>query len=201
MVWLIWKPIILLSGTCVYPNLVEGVRQESAGSYLINQTLLDCPVIGMPVGLNVEGWPMGMQIIGKNHADFAALQIPYAYEQAAHWVRKQLPPQLKAKPQVDCRGDGRPRPSSHAHGPRPCRPRPSGRERAGSPGSPITPMVGVSAPSRGSLHSSESRGALSSQRLRLMRWEVRQIAGPGSDDGALRPCHRKSGSIHDVFDV
>ena len=65
MVWLIWKPIILLSGTCVYPNPVEGVRQESAGSYLINQTLLDCPVIGMPVGLNAEGLPMGMQIIGK----------------------------------------------------------------------------------------------------------------------------------------
>jgi hypothetical protein len=32
-------------------------------------------------------------------------------------------------------------------------------------------------------------------------WEVRQIAGPGSDDGALRACHRKSRSIHDVFDV
>jgi amidase len=85
----------------VYPNLVEGVRQESAGSYLIDQTLLDCPVIGMPVGLNAEGLPMGMQIIGINHADFAVLQIAYAYEQATHWVRKQLPPQLKAKPQVD----------------------------------------------------------------------------------------------------
>ena len=38
MVWLIWKPITLLSGTCVYPNLGEGVRQESAGSCLINES-------------------------------------------------------------------------------------------------------------------------------------------------------------------
>jgi hypothetical protein len=38
MVWLIRKHITLLSGTCVYPNLGEAVRQESAGSYLINQS-------------------------------------------------------------------------------------------------------------------------------------------------------------------
>jgi hypothetical protein len=44
--------------------------------------------------------PMGVQIIGKNHADFAVLQIAYAYEQATHWVQKQLPPLLKTTPQV-----------------------------------------------------------------------------------------------------
>jgi hypothetical protein len=30
-----------------------------------------CPVIGVPVELNAEGLPMGVQIIGKNLADFA----------------------------------------------------------------------------------------------------------------------------------
>jgi len=34
--------------------------------------------------------PMGVQIIGKNHVDFAVLQIAYAYEQATHWVQKAL---------------------------------------------------------------------------------------------------------------
>ena len=80
---------------------MKGFAKNLRAPYLINQMLLDCPAIGMPVGLNAEGLPMGMQIIGKNHADFAVLQIAYAYEQATHWVRKQLPPQLKAKPQVD----------------------------------------------------------------------------------------------------
>lgn len=68
---------------------------------MVPATLLDCPVIGMPVGF----FPMICIPSGKpsalNHADFAVLQIAYAYEQATHWVRKQLPPLLEAKPQVD----------------------------------------------------------------------------------------------------
>jgi amidase len=38
---------------------------------------------------------MGVQIIGKNHADFAVLQLAYAYEQATNWVSKHLPPLIK----------------------------------------------------------------------------------------------------------
>jgi len=38
---------------------------------------------------------MGMQIIGKNHADFAVLQLAYAFEQATNWVGKCLPPLIK----------------------------------------------------------------------------------------------------------
>ena len=44
---------------------------------MVPGTLLDCPVIGVPVGFNDEGLPMGMQIIGKNHADFAVLQLAH----------------------------------------------------------------------------------------------------------------------------
>jgi amidase len=39
---------------------------------------------------------MGMQVMGKNHADFSVLQIGYAYEQATGWVRNHLPPLLPA---------------------------------------------------------------------------------------------------------
>jgi amidase len=49
----------------------------------------------MPVGFNQDGLPMGVQIIGKNHADFAVLQLAYAYEQATNWVSKHLPPLIK----------------------------------------------------------------------------------------------------------
>ena len=55
----------------------------------------------MPVGLNTEGLPMELHIIGKNHADFTVLQMAYAYEEATHCVRKQLPTLVKAKPEVD----------------------------------------------------------------------------------------------------
>jgi amidase len=41
------------------------------------------------------GLPMGLQVIGKPHADFAVLQMARAYEQAAPWVRDYLPPLLK----------------------------------------------------------------------------------------------------------
>jgi amidase len=49
----------------------------------------------MPAGFNRDGLPMGVQIIGKNHADFAVLQLAYAYEQATNWVSKHLPPLIK----------------------------------------------------------------------------------------------------------
>jgi amidase len=84
-----------------WPKSVNRVTMDTYHRWMevvVPATLLDCPVIGMPVGFNAEGLPMGMQIIGKNHADFAVLQIAYAYEQATYWVRKRLPPLLKAKP-------------------------------------------------------------------------------------------------------
>jgi amidase len=86
-----------------WPKSVNGVTMDTYHRWMevvVPATLLDCPVIGMPVGFNGEGLPMGVQIIGENHADFAVLQIAYAYEEATHWIQKQLPPLLNAKPQV-----------------------------------------------------------------------------------------------------
>jgi hypothetical protein len=41
---------------------------------------------------------MGMQIIGRNHADLGVLQLAYSYEQATQWVSKHPPPySLKRK--------------------------------------------------------------------------------------------------------
>ncbi len=82
-----------------WPKLINGVVMDTYHRWMevvVPATLLDCPVIGMPVGFNPEGLPMGMQIIGKNHADFAVLQIAYAYEQATQWVQKRTPALLKA---------------------------------------------------------------------------------------------------------
>lgn len=59
-------------------------------------TLSGCPVINVPVGFNAAGLPMGVQVIGKRHADLAVLQVAYAHEQATGWVGKRKPALLRA---------------------------------------------------------------------------------------------------------
>jgi amidase len=63
---------------------------------VIPVTMAGLPAISVPVGFAPAGLPMGMQVIGKPHADLAALQIAHAYEQAAPWTRDHLPPLLKS---------------------------------------------------------------------------------------------------------
>jgi amidase len=62
---------------------------------VVPASLAGSPVISMPVGFSQDELPMGMQIIGRNHADFAVLQLAYAYEQATNWVGKHLPALIK----------------------------------------------------------------------------------------------------------
>jgi amidase len=81
-----------------WPKSINGVAMDTYHRWMevmVPATLLNCPVIGVPVGFNDEGLPMGMQIIGKNHADFAVLQLAYAYEQASPSVREKIPALLK----------------------------------------------------------------------------------------------------------
>lgn len=41
------------------------------------------PAISVPAGFTAEGLPVGLQIVGRHHADFSVLQLAFAYEQAA----------------------------------------------------------------------------------------------------------------------
>ncbi len=80
-----------------WPREINGVKMDTYHRWMevvIPATLSGCPAISVPVGFSKSGLPMGMQIIGKNHADFSVLQIAHAYEQAAPWVRDHLPPLL-----------------------------------------------------------------------------------------------------------
>jgi amidase len=80
-----------------WPKTVNGVAMDTYHRWMevvILGSLLGFPVVNVPVGFNRDGLPMGMQIIGKRHADFAVLQLAYTYEQAANWVRDRLPPLL-----------------------------------------------------------------------------------------------------------
>ena len=51
--------------------------------------------MSVPAGFNERGLPMGMQLVGRNHAEMSVLQLAYAYEQATGWPQNRLPPALK----------------------------------------------------------------------------------------------------------
>ena len=45
----------------------------------------------VPAGFSDEGLPAGIQIVGRNHADLACLQLGAAYDEATGWVRRRKP--------------------------------------------------------------------------------------------------------------
>jgi amidase len=73
---------------------VNGVRMETyidwmATCYAITTTGL--PAISVPCGFTPEGLPVGIQIVGRHHQDFAVLQLAHAFEQASrHGERRPL---------------------------------------------------------------------------------------------------------------
>jgi amidase len=81
-----------------WPQEINGRKMDTYHRWMevcFFASLIGSPVISVPVGFNRDGLPMGMQIIGRNHADLAVLQLAYAYEQATQWVSKR-PPALLA---------------------------------------------------------------------------------------------------------
>jgi amidase len=82
-----------------WPKAIGGVAMDTYHRWMevvVPASLLGFPAINVPVGFNEEGLPMGMQIIGRNHADVAVLQLAYAYEQATNWVSKRVPALLRS---------------------------------------------------------------------------------------------------------
>jgi amidase len=72
-----------------WPSEIEGRKMDTYHRWMevvIGASLAGLPAINVPVGFGVQGLPMGMQIIGRRHADFAVLQLAHAYEQVAPWA-------------------------------------------------------------------------------------------------------------------
>jgi len=81
-----------------WPKTVNGIAMDTYHRWMevvVLGSMLGFPVANVPAGFSGEGLPMGMQIIGRRHADLAVLQLAHAYEQATHWVRDFLPPLLR----------------------------------------------------------------------------------------------------------
>jgi amidase len=76
-----------------YPSEIEGVKMQSyidwmRSCYYITVTAL--PAISVPAGFTPEGLPVGLQIVGRRHADFDVLQMAHAFERAAGVERRPL---------------------------------------------------------------------------------------------------------------
>lgn len=55
-------------------------------------TMAGLPALSVPAGFGgANNLPIGMQIIGPNHADLAVLQIGHAYERASAWIGQRIP--------------------------------------------------------------------------------------------------------------
>lgn len=81
-----------------YPTSIDGAKMGSyidwmRSCYYITVTTL--PSISIPAGFTPEGLPVGLQIVGRRHADFSVLQMGRAFEQAAA-IANRLPDSLFA---------------------------------------------------------------------------------------------------------
>lgn len=61
---------------------------------MVPVTMAGCPAVNVPAGFTDAGLPMGIQIMGPNHAEQACLELAHAYDIATRWVERRLPPML-----------------------------------------------------------------------------------------------------------
>lgn len=72
-----------------WPREIAGRTMDTYHRWMevvIYATFAGLPCISVPAGFSPEGWPMGVQLIGRPRGDFALLQLAHAYEQAAQDV-------------------------------------------------------------------------------------------------------------------
>jgi amidase len=83
--------------TIHWPKEVGGVSMDTYHRWMqvmIPISMSGCPALSVPAGFNDRGLPMGIQIVGPNHAEMACMQLAHAYDQANKWVTKRPPPLL-----------------------------------------------------------------------------------------------------------
>lgn len=68
-----------------YPMEINGVKMNTYVDWMMicgYITLTGLPAISVPCGFTDDGLPIGLQIVGRPHADFDVLQLAYAFQQA-----------------------------------------------------------------------------------------------------------------------
>jgi len=80
-----------------WPREIAGRTMETYHAWMqgvLPVTMSGCPALAAPAGFNVQGLPIGIQIIGPNQADLACLELAHAYDSATAWATRRLPPLL-----------------------------------------------------------------------------------------------------------
>jgi amidase len=70
-----------------FPTEIAGVKMENylawmKSAYYISAT--GNPAVAVPCAFSTSGLPIGLQIVGRHHDDWGALQLAYAFEQATN---------------------------------------------------------------------------------------------------------------------
>lgn len=74
-----------------YPTEIAGVKFSSYIDWMKSCwyiSIMGNPAASVPAGFTAEGLPVGIQIVGRNQADFSVLQMAHAFEQATGFAKK-----------------------------------------------------------------------------------------------------------------
>jgi amidase len=77
-----------------YPTEIGGVKFTNYIDWMKSCWYISAtgnPAASVPGGFTPEGLPVGVQIVGRNKADFAVLQMAHAFEQATGYGKKHPP--------------------------------------------------------------------------------------------------------------
>ena len=73
-----------------YPTEIAGVKFDNYIDWMKSCWYISAtgnPAASVPGGFTPEGLPVGIQIVGRHHADFSVLQLAHAFEQATGFGR------------------------------------------------------------------------------------------------------------------
>ncbi len=77
-----------------YPEEIEGVAMQSYIDWMMSCayiTITGLPAISVPCGFTSDGLPVGLQIVGRHHCDFAVLQLAYAFQESTRFYESKPP--------------------------------------------------------------------------------------------------------------
>ncbi len=91
-----------------YPTEINGVDMENYTSWFASCyyiSALELPAISVPGGFTDDGLPIGLQIVGRHHADLDVLRAAFAFQQATMlWVKTPSAIAGPSRPEVKPKG-------------------------------------------------------------------------------------------------